>query len=196
MILTSSRRSSTEEVTNFMGSTRHEKSFVDFERPYEQNIVGLRGIVYFGIGLLLLIIITFALMWALLKVFADQAAEANGQNPPLMLSEREKLPPEPRLQLAPGWNVQSGNGVVNLELARPSAEYTELRKQWIEMWRNGVRDERTGVTSMLPIDQAKEKFLEQNVKARSDDAARQELENSRMYFSDASSGRVASEKRR
>jgi hypothetical protein len=48
---------------------------------------------------------------------------------------------------------------------------------------------------MLPIEQAKEKVLEQNVKARNDDASRQEWEGSRMYYSDASSGRVASEKR-
>ena len=179
-----------------MGSTRHEKSFVTFEKGYEQNIVGLRGIIYFGVGLLLLIVITFALMWALLKVFADQAATENGQPSPLALSEKERLPPEPRLQLAPGWAVQSQNGLVNLELLQPGAEYTELHKEWIQMWEHGVRDEKTGVTSMLPIDQAKEKFLEQNVKARSDDASKTELNDSRMYITDSSSGRVASEKRR
>jgi hypothetical protein len=180
-----------------MGSTRHEKSFVTFEKGYEQNIVGLRGIIYFGVGLLLLIVITFALMWALLKVFADQAATENGQRSPLALSEKERLPPEPRLQLAPGWAVQSNNGgLVNLELTQPGAEYTELHKEWTQMWEHGVRDEKTGVTSMLPIDQAKEKFLAQNVKARNDDASKTELNDSRMYITDSSSGRVASEKRR
>ena len=38
-----------------MGSTKHEKSFVDFEKPYEQNVIGFRGIVYFAVGLFLLI---------------------------------------------------------------------------------------------------------------------------------------------
>jgi len=179
-----------------MGSTRHEKSFVTYEKGYEQNILGLRGIVYFGIGLLLLIVITFALMWALLKVFADDATNNAGPTPPLMQNERERLPPEPRLQLAPGWSVESGNGTVNLELAQPGAEYTIVREQWDQMSRNGVRDPKTGVTSMLPIDQAKQKFLEQNVKARNDEASQQEWNSSRMYFSDASSGRIASEKRR
>lgn len=179
-----------------MGSTRHEKSFVTYEKGYEQNILGLKGVVYFGIGLFLLIVITFALMWALLKVFADRAAEENGQPHPLALSEKEALPPEPRLQLAPGWNVQSGNGVINLELAQPGAEYSALHKQWLDMWEKGVRDEKTGVTSMLPIDEAKQKVLEQNLKARNDDASQHELENSRMYYSDASSGRLASERRR
>jgi hypothetical protein len=179
-----------------MGSTRHEKSFVTFEKGYEQNIVGLRGIAYFGIGLLILILITFGLMWALLKVFSDQAAIDNGQNPPLMMSDRERLPPEPRLQLAPGWNVQTGEGVVNLELSYPQAEYNKLHKEWIQMWEHGVRDEKTGVTSMLPIDEAKKKFLEQNPKASSDETAQMLLESSNLNYSDASSGRVKSERRR
>jgi hypothetical protein len=179
-----------------MGSTRHEKSFVTYEQGYEQNILGFKGIVYFGIGLLLLIVLTFALMWALLGVLADDAARSAGPAAPLALSERERLPPEPRLQLAPGWNVQTADGEENLELGQPGAEYTVLRRQWEQIWKNGVRDPKTGVTSMLPIEQAKEKFLEQNVKARNDDASRQELQRSRMFYSDASSGRVASEKRR
>src|SRR6476646_10113315 len=173
-----------------MGSTRHEKSFVTYEKGYEQNVLGLRGIVYFGIGLLLLIVITFALMWALLKVFADDAASNEGPTPPLMQNERERLPAEPRLQLAPGWGVETENGTVNLELAQPGAEWKVVHDQWDQMSKNGVRDPKTGVTSMLPIDQAKEKFLEQNVKARNDDASRQEWNQSRMFYTDASSDRI------
>ena len=44
---------------------KHEKSFVDFDKPYEQNLIGLQGIIYFAVGLFLLIVITFGLMWAL-----------------------------------------------------------------------------------------------------------------------------------
>jgi hypothetical protein len=179
-----------------MGSTRHEKSFVTFEKGYETNVVGFRGIIYFGVGLLLLIIVTFALMWALLKVFGDDAAKNAAAVSPLMQNERERLPPEPRLQLAPGWGVETATGPQNLELSQPSAEYTVLREQWENIWVNGVRDPKTGVTSMLPIEQAKQKVLEENLKARNDDTSRQEWEGSRMYYSDSSSGRVASEKRR
>jgi hypothetical protein len=64
------------------------------------------------------------------------------------------------------------------------------------MWLKGVRDEKTGVTSMMPIEVAKQKVLEQNLKARSDDASAKEWDASRLFYSDASSGRVASEKRR
>ena len=180
-----------------MGVTRHEKSFVDFERSYEQNIVGLRGIIYFGVGLFLLIVITFALMWALLRVFEnDYNQSAAGQAHPMALNERDRLPPEPRLQLAPGFKVDSAQGPITVELAPPSAEYKAVHKQWQEIWQHGEKDPNSGVVSVLPIEEAKAKLLEQNIKARSDDAAKQSFENSRLYFSDASSGRVASERRR
>lgn len=188
--------SATAADIKIMGTTRHEKSFVDFEQPYEQNIVGLRGIIYFGIGLFALIVLTFALMWALMRVLEDRSAEEAGPTHPLMLSDRERLPPEPRLQLAPGFGVESEQGRVNLELLPPNSEYREMRKQWEEIWKNGEKDEKTGVMSVVPIEAAKEKLLEQNIKARSDAEAQKILENSRLYFSDASSGRVASEKRR
>lgn len=91
-----------------MGSTKHEKSFVDYDKPYEQNLIGLRGVIYFGIGLFLLIVVTFGLMWAMQNVMEDQARETKDQKSPLALSEQEKLPPEPRLQAAPGFGIAAG----------------------------------------------------------------------------------------
>ena len=179
-----------------MGSTKHEKSFVDFEQPYEQNVIGLKGIVYFGVGLFLLIVITFGLMWALLNVFETDAKETKGKPGYMAMSETERLPPEPRLQAAPGFGVNSENGRVNLELRAPQSEYRELHKQWLELWEKGMKDPHNGAISSMPVDMAKEKFLEQGAKARSGVEAEQQTLRSKMYFSDASSGRVASEKRR
>ncbi|MEO8574599.1 MAG: hypothetical protein ABI481_11565 [Pyrinomonadaceae bacterium] len=179
-----------------MGSTKHEKSFVDFEQPYEQNTIGLKGIFYFGIGLLLLIVITFALMWALLNVFQDDAQAEKGQSGPMAMSEVERLPPEPRLQSAPGFGVESENGRVNLELMAPQSEYGELKKQYIETWEHGAKDAKTGAITSMPIDMAKEKFLEQGAKARSGTEAEQNALRSKMYFTDASSGRRAADRRR
>ena len=180
-----------------MGSTKHEKSFVDFDQPYEQNVIGLKGIVYFGVGLFLLIVITFGLMFALLNVFENDAAETKkSENPYMRMTENERLPPEPRLQLAPGFGVQGENGRVNLELKAPASEYRELHRQWLAEWKDGSKDPKTGAVSSLPIEAAKEKFLEQGVKARSGAEAEQEALRSRFYFSDASSGRKATEKRR
>ncbi len=179
-----------------MGSTKHEKSFVDFEKPYEQNLIGLKGVFYFGIGLGLLIVITFALMWALLEVFEDDAIAEKGRSGPMAMSERERLPPEPRLQAAPGFGVESDQGRVNFELRDPQSEYRELKRQWDEIWEHGHKDAATGAVSSLPIDMAKERFLEQAVKARAGTEAEQAATRSKFYYTDSSSGRRATEKRR
>ena len=180
-----------------MGSTKHEKSFVDFEQPYEQNIIGLKGVVYFGVGLLLLIIITFGLMWALLNVFEDQKKEEMKKEAnPMALKDLERLAPEPRLQTAPGFGVESEHGRVNLELRAPQAEYWELKKQWQDVWEHGRKDPTTGAVTALPIEVSIEKFLEKSVKAKSGPEAEKAAAASKMYYSDASSGRRASDKRR
>jgi hypothetical protein len=135
-------------------------------------------------------------MWALLNVFEEDAMADKGQVQPMSMSESERLPPEPRLQSAPGFGVESRDGRVNLELREPQAEYRELKKQWVEIWEQGNKDPHTGAISSLPIDMAKERFLEQGVKARSGADADQQVMRSKMYYTDASSGRKAAEKRR
>jgi hypothetical protein len=179
-----------------MGATRHEKSFVDFEKGYEQNIIGFKGIIYFGFGLIILIIITFALMWALLHVMRDQSADTKATAGPMAMSEKESLPPEPRLQVAPGFGVDSPNGRVNLELKAPQAEYRELRAQWDNLLKKGEIDPKTGTQISMPINEGIDKFLEQNAKAKSGDAAIKAFDDSRLYITDASAGRLAGLKRR
>ena len=184
-----------------MGKTKHEKSFVDFEHPYEQNIIGLRGIIYFGVGLFLLVVITFGLMWFLQDVMYEQAAAADEQNRnPMRMNEMERLPPEPRLQAAPGFGVDAPGGRVNLELQHPQAEWEVLREQYKEIWEKGqtVKDGNSTTTVTLPIDQAKERFLTESGKTQTAAAPQGEslTEQSRMIISDSSSGRYATLKRR
>ena len=179
-----------------MGATKHEKSFVDFEKPYEQNLVGLKGIIYFGIGLVLLIVITFGLMWVFLHKLNEEFASDRKSTNPMQMSETERLPVEPRLQAAPGFKVQSPHGPVNLELKAPQAEYWELRKQWADIWEHGEKDEKTGTVISMPIEEAKNKIVEQKLKSKTGDEAEKAFKASRMYMSDASSGRLATEKRR
>lgn len=179
-----------------MGSTKHEKSFVDFEMPYERNVIGMRGIVYFTIGLFFLIVITFGLMWALLNVLEDEAKQTKKSDNPMAMSDRDRLPPEPRLQAAPGFGVDSEKGRVNLELREPQAEYRELRKQWQDSWANGVKDSATGTVTMLPIEEAKEKVLSENLKAKTGPEAERMTGDSRLRLTDASAGRMLGLKRR
>lgn len=178
-----------------MSAKKHTDTLADLNKAYEHNEIQLKGILGFGIGLFLLIVVTFGLMWALLSVLKDYSQEGVVENP-LVMNDRERLPPEPRLQLAPGFGVESEAGRVNMELGAPQAEYWELKRQWKELWEKGHKDARTGTVTVMPIKEAKERFLSQNAKARSGPDADKAFKQSRMFVSDSSSGRMASETRR
>ena len=177
-------------------SSKHSLTPADIEKGYEANDIGLKGIVYFAVGLLLLILITFILIWAFLGKLHEFATENAEPANPMAMSQKERLPPEPRLQAAPGFGVDSPNGRVNLELMAPQSEYRELRKEWDELEKNGRVDPKTGMVTMLPLDVAKEKLLQSNVKARSGADAVKLLKDSHMFVSDSSAGRIAGETRR
>jgi len=179
-----------------MSSKKHEITAADLDKPYEANEIGLKGIFSFAIGLFLLIVVTFGLMYAFLNVLNDYHKENAGDKNPMIMSEKERLPPEPRIQLAPGFGVESEKGRVNLELHAPQAEYNELKKQWEHIWEHGRKDEKTGMVTIMPIDEAKEKFLSQNAKAKSGAEAEEVFKKSQSYISDSSAGRLASEKHR
>jgi hypothetical protein len=156
----------------------------------------MRGIVYFGIGLFLLIVVTFGLMWALQNVMEDDAVQKKDTKSPLALNEQERLPPEPRLQAAPGYGVDGADGRVNLELRAPQSEYRVLHQQWEEEWEKGQRNAQTGTVVTLPIEEAKKKMLEGNPKAQTGAEAEKALEETRTYVSYSSSGRTRSDRRR
>ncbi len=146
---------------------KHERSFVDYDRTYETNLIGLRGIIYFAVGLFVLVVVTFGLMFFLQNVMEDQAKESKDDTNPMMMTDRERLPPEPRLQLAPGFGVESDQGGrLNMELRAPQSEYWELERQWEKQWAEGQKDPKTGTVITLPLEQAKEKLLQENVKTR------------------------------
>jgi hypothetical protein len=176
-------------------SKKHTDTAVDLNIPYEQNEIQMKGIIGFAIGLTLLIVVTFGLMWALLNVLKDYAEEGKAVNP-VAQNERERLPPEPRLQGAPGFGVDSPKGRVNMELGAPQAEWWELERQYKEVWEKGQKDPNTGTVVVMPINEAKEKFLAQGVKAKSGPEAEKLLKDSKLSISDASAGRMAADTRR
>jgi hypothetical protein len=176
---------------------KHESTISELDKPYEQNVIGFGGIVKFAVGLLLLIVVTFALMLLLNRVLEDNKQEEwRATQNPMVMGDRERLPPEPRLQVAPGFGVDSPNGRVNLELNIPQAEYREMKRQWDEVRERGTKDASTGAIVSLPIHDAKEKVLEENLKARSGPEAEKLFTDTRKWVSDASSGRKATVKRR
>ena len=179
-------------------ATKHEKTFVDYDKPYETNVIGLRGIIYFAIGLFLLVVITFGLMWFLQNVMEEQSVAEKDVTPPMMMSDQERLPPEPRLQAAPGFGVESESGRVNLELKAPQSEYRNLQEQWETMWKDGQKDAKTGTVVTLPMEEAKEKFLEQSAAKMQPNAQQKEeaIKKSRSIVSLSSAGRTAADVRR
>lgn len=127
---------------------------------HEVSDVDVGTITKFVIGLFVLTVITFVLMKLLYNVLEDRATAADPPPRPMAMSEKERLPPEPRLQAAPGFGVNLGEGKerINLQLREPQAEYNELRKIWDQVL-EGKPDPRTGKTSM-PMEEAKKKVLE------------------------------------
>ena len=143
-----------------MGKTKHEKSFVDFDKPYEQNLIGLRGVIYFAVGLFLLCAITFGLMWLLLDVFETQVRETDDKaRNPMQLTEKERLPSEPRLQSAPGFGVDTKDGRVNLELRNPQAEWETLQEVYKDVWENGQKGAETEITRFCRLNRQWKKCL-------------------------------------
>jgi hypothetical protein len=163
-------------------------------KTYEDNDIKLRGVVGFGVFLLALILVTFVLMWILqFKILEPQFVENVS---PMAMKPSEKLPPEPRLQGAPGFGVDGPNGRINLELREPQAEYREQLKMWNELEANGQKDEKSGTVVIMPMNEAKAKLIEQGLKSRSAEEGEKAMADANSLYSSASSGRVASEIRK
>jgi len=142
----------------------HETPDVSYIRnldvSHEASDVDVGTIVKFVIGLFVLTVISFVLMHLLYNVLEKRAARADPSPRPMAMTEKERLPPEPRLQAAPGFGIElgEGKGMINLQLREPQAEYQELQKIWNDVL-GGKADPRTGLAGM-PIEEAKQKIIQ------------------------------------
>ncbi len=68
---------------------------------HEVSDVYISGIARFVVGLSILMIVSFFLMWGMFRVFDARIKEP--PRSPMALGDKERLPPEPRLQGAPGF---------------------------------------------------------------------------------------------
>jgi hypothetical protein len=155
---------------------------------HEISDVHVTGIVKFLAGLSVLTIGTFLLVWALFGVFEKAATEPK----PSPMVERGRLPPEPRLQSAPGFaedlektaaikNEQAGKkesagkdtgNAITAGGAQPKDALYEiniLRQHWDAVLKNGPVDQ-SGKPYGLPIDKAKEEVLKQGLPVRGEKA--------------------------
>lgn len=98
---------------------------------HEASDVSVGGVVKFVVGLTMFCAIVSVLMWGLFIFLKAQEDKKEPQAGPMAMSTEERLPPEPRLQSAPGFGVKLENGEwVPLEKREPEAEYRALREQW------------------------------------------------------------------
>jgi hypothetical protein len=143
---------------------------------HEVSDVYISGIARFVVGLSILMIASFLLMWVMFRVFDTRIKEP--QRSPMALSDKERLPPEPRLQGAPGFGeglektatTESGAiaGAGN-QPKSPLWEIKAVRDQWNDVLEHGPID-KDGKRYGMPIERAKEEILKQGLPARSQTA--------------------------
>jgi hypothetical protein len=143
---------------------------------HEVSDVHVSGIVKFLVGLSVLTIATFLLMWGFFRVLQKQATEP--PRSPMALTEKDRLPPEPRLQGAPGFaedlekaaaikKEESGSAITAgaSQPRDPLYEIHILRQHWNDVLENGPVDQ-SGKRYGMPIEKAKEEILKQGLPVR------------------------------
>ena len=128
---------------------------------HEASDVDVPGILKFVLGLTVLSVAVFVLMWGMFRLLNAQETEKEPKAGPMAMTEQERLPPEPRLQAAKGFGVKLKNGeTVNLENKEPEAEYRVLREQWEGQLKCSGQPEISFDTGCVPIDRAMEQVLQ------------------------------------
>jgi len=123
------------------------------EVTHETSDIDVNGVLTFVVALTILTIVVFVGLVFVFNYFKGQAAR-EVQPGPMALSQQERLPPEPRLQEAPGFGVTLGDGTwVNLQTTKPQAEFETLNKEW-EKELNGEIKDSSGNSKTIPIKDA------------------------------------------
>lgn len=136
---------------------------------HETSDVNIKAILQFTFVLLLIGILVSLLMLWMLSFFEAREVKREQKAPagPMALTEKERLPAEPRLQAAPGFgdNLDLGEGK-NLALLPPDTEFKVLSQRWREVLERGQEDAKTGAVTALPIDQAMKQLVQQGLPSR------------------------------
>ena len=136
------------------------------EVTHETSDISVQGVLTFVVVLTLATAAVSLGMAFLFKYFAAQEAKEPTRGPMALTDKQLRLPPVPRLQSAPGFELILEDGQKkNLENAIPQAEYRELRKQWDENLLTGLKDQSGNVVGM-PIKQAMEKIVSAGLPSR------------------------------
>lgn len=143
---------------------------------HEDSDVSVSGVLKFVIGLTVMTAVVFVLMWGMFR-FLYAETEKEPDPGPMAMTPSERLPPDPKLQAAPGFGVKLENGErVPLETREPQAEYRVLRDQWERQLEcenvdpsGEVKSDVNADKDCVPIDQAMQKVLEAGLPSRRQD---------------------------
>ena len=122
---------------------------------HESSDLNIGPVVWFVIGLTVVTVIVGLLIAGLFSTLGSREQRSSG-SPSALAGERQKLPPEPRLQLAPSTVEQlEGSKPPNLKDDHPLQEMKRQREEEDRKLNGyGWVDEKAGVVR-IPIDEAK-----------------------------------------
>ncbi len=148
-------------------SKHHENDSI--ELGHEESRVQVAAVTWFIIILSIAVVFIGWLMVALINSFEgrEQKSELESRPSPFA-AERPKIPPKPRLQLAPASEEQlDKREPPDLKTQHPLQEMKELRSNWEKQLNSyGWVDEQSGVVR-IPIEDAKRLLLQRGLPARS-----------------------------
>jgi hypothetical protein len=137
---------------------------------HEASDVYVQGIATFIGGLTVMTIVVYLLMWGMFRVMTSQEQKEQEGSSPMAMSSKERLPPEPRLQTAPGFGQelakQAGAKEERQDIPKDALwEVQVLREHWKQTLEKGMKDP-SGKVSVMPIEEAKKELLKQGLPAR------------------------------
>jgi hypothetical protein len=160
------------------------------EVTHEESDVSVKGVGTFVAALTIATIVISIGMIFLFRYFNAQEERVPPPGP-MALKQDERLPPEPRLQAAPGFGIKLQDGhTEDLGLKAPQAEYRVLRDEWEKTLRGELRDQ-SGKPVAIPIEQAMKQVVSgAGLPARANNNASGKLEDNAISMPTAwSSGR-------
>jgi hypothetical protein len=151
-----------------MKDSRHNGSDNSIELGHEESRVQVAAITWFIIILTISCVFVGWLMIALFNSFEGREQKSEQESRPSpFAAERPKLPPEPRLQLAPNSEEQIDKRErPNLKQQSPLQEMKDLRTNWDKQLNTyGWVDEQNGIVR-IPIEDAKRLLIQRGLPTR------------------------------
>src|SRR6185436_14037487 len=111
---------------------------------HETSDVNVPALLKFVLALTIMMVVSFGLMLFLFNILNSQETKKEPPAGPMAMTEQESLPPEPRLQSAPGFAADLSKSVGATDPQKPKDPLWEirvLREQWHRDLSEGAKDQ-------------------------------------------------------